>query len=98
LGCETILSFVTGANHVVQYAYGKLKANPVQSQKVMSMSIAIQCPFCLDEFTVMIYREDGEFQDLIYDCEICCHPVEIIARWTYDRDDPSIETTRSTGF
>lgn len=39
--------------------------------------VKIQCPFCWEKFYIMVAVEDGESQQLIIDCEVCCHPINI---------------------
>lgn len=62
------------------------------------MNSRIQCPFCLERFSIQIHREDGEWQDLVYDCEICCHPIDIKASWDEDLDRFQLTIERSSGF
>lgn len=58
----------------------------------------IQCPFCLEKFAIDIYEDDGNSQELIYDCEICCHPIEIQVSWDPDTEKFQVYTQKSTGF
>ncbi len=43
----------------------------------MLEEIAIQCLYCFETFTITATAEDGNEQNFIYDCEICCHPIQI---------------------
>ncbi len=62
------------------------------------MQQKIRCPFCLEKFSLEIYPEDGDNQDLTYDCEICCHPIDIGAHWNEDLQKFTLDIRRSTGF
>lgn len=41
----------------------------------------IKCHYCFQNIPLEIYVEEGEKQDFIVDCEVCCHPLHIIAEW-----------------
>lgn len=41
----------------------------------------LQCHYCFEPFSVTLFPEDGEEQDFITDCEVCCHPLQITASW-----------------
>ena len=56
------------------------------------MTVTVQCPFCFETFSILLYREDGETQELVYDCEVCCHPIELIATW----NEQTVEKLRSS--
>jgi Cysteine-rich CPXCG len=58
----------------------------------------VQCPFCREVFSVNLYLEDGESQEMVYDCEICCHPIELAAQWNADTESFVVETQKSSGF
>ena len=58
----------------------------------------VQCPFCFEKFSVTFYIEDGEFQEVTYDCEVCCHPIEIKAHWNPDLEKFKLEAEKSSGF
>lgn len=45
------------------------------------MECKVQCPFCHEKFRIPIHLKDGEDQEFIWDCEICCHPIDIHAHW-----------------
>ncbi len=62
------------------------------------MQRRVQCPFCFEKFSIEIFIEDGEFQEIIYDCEVCCHPIEIRANWDMDQERFVMDVQRSTGF
>ncbi len=58
----------------------------------------VQCPYCFEKFAIEVYPEDGDTQELIYDCEICCHPIEIFATWDPDQEKLILSSQKSTGF
>jgi len=39
--------------------------------------VAIRCPFCREKQWIEIDGSEGEVQDLIQDCEVCCRPMRI---------------------
>lgn len=58
----------------------------------------VQCPYCFEKFKIEIHPEDGRQQDLIYDCEICCHPLEIQVFWDDEAQKFRVNVQKSTGF
>ncbi|MBC7537727.1 MAG: CPXCG motif-containing cysteine-rich protein [Bacteriovorax sp.] len=51
----------------------------------------ITCHYCFETFPIEIYLEEGEEQDFIIDCEVCCHPLHIIAKWNDDEGQFNID-------
>lgn len=43
-------------------------------------STAITCPICFESFEILIDLTAGNIQSFIYDCEICCRPIQINLR------------------
>ncbi len=37
----------------------------------------IQCPYCWERFTLLVDPSEGESQSFVYDCEICCQPIDV---------------------
>jgi DNA-directed RNA polymerase subunit RPC12/RpoP len=37
--------------------------------------IAIRCPYCHEKIWMEFYEEEGEQQEMIIDCEVCCSPI-----------------------
>ncbi len=37
----------------------------------------IQCPYCWESFEITIDPSEGESQDFVYDCEVCCRPIDV---------------------
>jgi hypothetical protein len=64
----------------------------------LAMTANVQCPFCFETFPLELYPEDGETQELVYDCEVCCHPIEINATWNEDGQNFELDIQRSSGF
>lgn len=62
------------------------------------MNKKIKCPFCFERFSIEIFVEDGNQQEIIYDCEVCCHPIEILANWNESDNKLSLDVRKSTGF
>lgn len=62
------------------------------------MNKKIQCPYCFEKFFVEFIPEDGENQEVIYDCEVCCHPIEIKFSWNWDSQKLSVDIEKSSGF
>ena len=58
----------------------------------------VTCPYCFERFLLEIFPEDGESQDIIYDCEVCCHPIEIKATWDEGQRKMLLITNKSSGF
>jgi hypothetical protein len=40
----------------------------------------IQCPYCWEEFSILIDPSEGEEQSFVYDCEVCCRPIDVQVR------------------
>lgn len=39
--------------------------------------VTVQCPFCFEYIQVRIDLTAGETQEFVYDCEVCCRPIDI---------------------
>jgi hypothetical protein len=37
--------------------------------------LKVQCPYCFEKIWLEFYPEEGENQEQIIDCEVCCNPV-----------------------
>ncbi len=42
--------------------------------------IDVQCPFCFEFISIRIDSTAGESQEFVYDCEVCCRPINITAK------------------
>lgn len=63
----------------------------------MSDEIRFFCPYCGEENVTDVDISAGNSQEFIYDCEVCCRPVEI--KLTIDRDrNVNIEVLNDEGF
>lgn len=40
----------------------------------------IQCPYCWERFTLLVDASEGEEQSFVYDCEVCCRPIDVQVR------------------
>jgi hypothetical protein len=41
----------------------------------METDFSVQCPFCGEDIWMEFYPEDGESQEMVVDCEVCCNPI-----------------------
>lgn len=41
----------------------------------MESDFNINCPYCLESIWVEFYIQDGEKQEQVIDCEVCCNPI-----------------------
>lgn len=39
--------------------------------------LQVQCPFCFETILVRVDTSAGVQQELVYDCEVCCRPIEL---------------------
>lgn len=64
------------------------------------MHVDVQCPFCFEAFSVQVHPEDGEEQTFVYDCEVCCRPIDMVATCSEDGEEYScsISTEKSSGM
>ena len=46
---------------------------------------SIQCPYCWEHFTLLVDPSEGEEQDFVYDCEVCCRPIDVQVRIAGER-------------
>ncbi|MFZ4713218.1 MAG: CPXCG motif-containing cysteine-rich protein [Bacteriovoracaceae bacterium] len=35
----------------------------------------VKCPYCFEAICMEFYPEEGEVQEMIIDCEVCCQPI-----------------------
>lgn len=40
----------------------------------------IQCPYCWETFSILVDASEGEDQTFVYDCEVCCRPIDVHVR------------------
>jgi len=39
--------------------------------------ISVQCPFCFETLNIVVDVSGGLEQQYVYDCEVCCRPIEM---------------------
>ena len=57
--------------------------------------MTVTCPYCFEPIEVTLFVEEGEKQDFITDCEVCCHPFEVKAFWDSSIDDFNVSIERA---
>lgn len=62
------------------------------------MKIKIQCPFCFEKFQIQAYEEDGHQQEIVYDCEVCCHPIDLHLFFDEETQRFQAVIEKSSGF
>jgi len=45
----------------------------------VEQDILVQCPYCFKHITVRIDSTAGRNQEFVYDCEVCCRPIDMKA-------------------
>lgn len=45
----------------------------------IEIACLFQCPVCMSQNTVLLNRAEGEQQEFILDCEVCCASVQVRA-------------------
>jgi hypothetical protein len=45
-----------------------------------------------------IFQGDGEKQEFTYDCEVCCHPIDILANWDDGHHKFKVAVRKNTGY
>ena len=41
----------------------------------METNFKVVCPYCGEHIWMEFYPEDGDEQEMITDCEVCCNPI-----------------------
>lgn len=41
----------------------------------MRTDFKIKCPYCFEKIWMEFFPEEGEQQEMIIDCEVCCQPI-----------------------
>ena len=52
----------------------------------METNFEVQCPFCGEMIWMEFYPEDGNSQEMVIDCEVCCNPILYTIRYLRDGD------------
>lgn len=55
----------------------------------------IQCPYCFEEIEVVVEPLPEVRQKLVYDCTVCCRPIELVALY-HSEGELEIEAHRDT--
>ena len=45
--------------------------------KEMGEAIEFNCPYCGEVNNTEVFLSDGKSQSFVYDCEVCCRPIEV---------------------
>lgn len=56
----------------------------------------IQCPYCWETFILLVDPSEGDEQNFVYDCEVCCRPIDVSI--TIQGGDISIETKQGSAI
>ena len=64
----------------------------------MLPAIKIKCPFCHQRQEVLIDPDVTETQQMIVDCEICCHPLDLQVSWNEEKQKFQAQVEKSSGF
>ena len=44
---------------------------------MLEIDYGIECPYCSEQFSIKLDLSAGDNQQFVYDCEICCRPIDI---------------------
>lgn len=54
----------------------------------------VQCPYCGEMIWMEFYPEDGQSQEMVIDCEVCCNPILYLMKFS-SRGDPHLTVERA---
>jgi hypothetical protein len=54
----------------------------------------VQCPYCGEMIWMEFYPEEGERQEMVIDCEVCCNPILYSVRFS-SRGEPDLIVERA---
>ena len=57
----------------------------------METNFNVQCPYCGEYIWMEFYPEDGNKQEMVIDCEVCCNPILYVVNFTADDIDLRVE-------
>lgn len=57
----------------------------------METDFSVQCPFCWEQIWMEFYPEDGEHQESVIDCEVCCNPILYVVSFAGGRAQVSVQ-------
>jgi hypothetical protein len=52
------------------------------------------CPHCFETISVPVDPGGGEDQEVYIDCEVCCRPILVRARWNEDLEEYELQLDR----
>jgi hypothetical protein len=52
------------------------------------METQVQCPFCFEEFTIVVDCSVAGVQSYIEDCYVCCRPIQFRIECGEDSEEP----------
>lgn len=50
----------------------------------MESDFEVQCPYCGELIWMEFYPEEGNTQEMIVDCEVCCNPILYSVQFSSD--------------
>lgn len=59
----------------------------------METDFSLECPYCGESIWMEFYPEDGEQQETVVDCEVCCNP--ILYRVSFRGASPRLRVERT---
>jgi len=62
------------------------------------MEYKVTCPYCHEKFSMVILEADGNSQEFTYDCEVCCHPIDILANWDQGHHKFKLAVRKNAGY
>ena len=57
----------------------------------METNFNLQCPYCGEYIWMEFYPEDGNKQEMVIDCEVCCNPILYVVNFKADDIDLRVE-------
>ena len=59
----------------------------------METNFLVQCPYCGEQIWMEFYPEDGNQQEMVTDCEVCCNPILYFV--TFKGDEARVRVERA---
>ncbi len=57
----------------------------------METNFNVQCPYCGEYIWMEFYPQDGNKQEMVIDCEVCCNPILYVVNFKADDIDLRVE-------
>lgn len=71
-------------------------AEPSSAGESLPSELAwVQCPYCFEKFELPVSQKEGSHQRFVYDCEICCHPIDCSVSWK--NHQPRVRAIKGNG-